>query len=133
MPVVVRGLANINAGFKNTHRDIRAGWRLEQRHIAEPVASDTERLALLSIRHMPASPQWSRMRIGITRSMVYVAPRQRGVRWNSRSPGSRFQARRPNLGDLLMDRAMQPALERHETQIVQEVRQLLDLAAAGFN
>ena len=65
------------------------------------------------------------MRVGVTQKMVYVAPRQR----STKTPGRR----RPNLANLLMDRALQPGLERHEHQITQRFEQLLDRAADGFN
>jgi len=61
-------------------------------------------------------------------TLVYVAPRQRGTR--GRGPAGR---RRPNLGNLLMDRAMQPALERHEHEITARFENLLDHVADNFN
>ena len=133
MAVVVKGWREVNAAFAHTDRDIRLGWRAEQRQVAEPVRRTAETLALSSIRQMPASPKWSRMRTGVTRNMVYVAPRQRGVRWNKKNPGYRFEMRRPNLADLLMERAMQPALEQHEHDIEARFEQLLDHAADNFN
>ena len=128
MPVVVRGLREVNAAFAKTDRDIRLGWRASMRQVAEPVRRDAEQLAQDSIRNMPASPRWGRMRVGVTRNMVYVAPRQRGAR--ARSAAS---ARRPNLANLLMDRAMEPALERHAHEIEERFERLLDRAADDFN
>jgi len=133
MAVVVKGLRDVNAAFAKTDRDIRLGWRAGMRQVAEPVRRDAETLALSGIRRMPSSPRWARMRTGVTRNMVYVAPRQRGVRWNKKNPGYRFNLRRPNLANLLMERAMQPALEAHEHDITARFEQLLDHAADNFN
>ena len=126
MPVIVQGLGDVNAAFAKTDRDLRLGWRKGMRQVAEPVRQDAQASALSDIRRMPGSPKWARMRTGVTRTMVYVAPRQKGVR-------GRTPARRPNLADLLMDRAMQPALERHKHEITARFEQLLDQVADNFN
>jgi hypothetical protein len=123
---VVSGLNDLQAAFKDADRQLRLGIRSELRHIAEPVARGAEQLALTSIRDMPRSPQWSKMRVGVTRNLVYVAPRQKGTRGR----GSR---RRPNLADLLMGRAMEPALERNTPGIERHFDELLDQVADGFN
>jgi hypothetical protein len=126
MPVIVKGLRDVNAAFAHTDREIRLGWRAGMRQVAEPVRRDAELAASSSIPHMPASPKWARMRVGVTRNMVYVAPRQRGTR-------GRTAAGRTNLAGLLMDRAMQPALDRHEPEITARMEHLLDVVADEFN
>jgi hypothetical protein len=128
VPIVFTGFRELNLAYKEAERDVRLRWRANLRKVAEPVRRDIERLAMSSIRRMPGSPKWSRMRVGVTQRVVYVAPRQRGVKTTGRR-----QYGRPNLGDLLMDRAMQPALERHEEQIFHNVEQLMDRIAADFN
>jgi len=128
VPVVFTGFRELNLAYKGAERDVRLRWRANLRRIAEPTRQDAERSAMSSIRRMPGSPKWSRMRVGVTQRVVYIAPRQRGTR--GRGPAGRA---RPNLGNLLMDRAMQPALERNEEQIFQNVEQLMDRIAADFN
>ena len=128
MPVIVKGLRDVNAAFAHTDREIRLGWRAGMRSVAEPVRRDAEQLAQTGIRNMPASPRWARMRTGVTRQMVYVAPRQRGIK----STGDRRLAR-PNLADLLMNRALQPALDRHEQDVTASFERLLDRVADDFN
>ena len=128
MPVVVQGLRELNRAFANTDRDTRLGWKAEERQIAEPVRRDAEQRALASIPHMPGSPKWGRMRVGVTRAAVYVAPRQRGVKKSGRR-----QMGRPNLADLILDRALIPAGEAHEQQANAAVEALMDRVAAGFN
>jgi hypothetical protein len=129
VPIVVQGLRELNQAFANTDRDTRLGWRAEQRRIAEPIRQDAEQRALSSIRRMPASPKWARMRTGVTRTAVYVAPRQRGVRGR----GRHLYYGRPNLADLLETRALGPAGEAHEQQVETEIERLMDKVAAGFN
>ena len=127
MPVVVQGLRELNRAFADTDRETRLGWKAEQRRIAEPIRKDAEQKALQSIARMPGSPKWARMRVGVTRQMVYVAPRQRGAR-----TAGRRGYRRPNLADLLETRALVPAGEQHEHQVDAEMERLIDRVAAGF-
>jgi hypothetical protein len=116
------------AALKHADRETRLGVRRELRKVAAPVAADAEALALSTIRNMARSPKWARMRVGVTRQLVYVAPRQKGVRGRGGRGG-----RRPNLADLLMDRAMLPALHRHEAETEQRLEHMLDVIADGFN
>jgi hypothetical protein len=124
--VVVRGQRELSRAFAKADRDIRLEWRRRLRAVAEPVRRDVEELALTRIRNMPKSPKWARMRTGVTQRLVYVAPRQRGT--HGRGP-----RRRSNLADLLMDRAMQPALNHHRADIERAVDRLLDEIADDFN
>jgi hypothetical protein len=62
------------------------------------------------------------MRVGVTQSSVYVAPRKR------RSAGNRNK-RRPNLANLLQGRALDPALEANEHNVEQAMERLLDKVA----
>ena len=108
MATVVHNFEQLNRTFKNASKDINREYRKELRTVAEPVQRSAEALAVSEIPRIGA--RWSRMRVGITTRLVYVAPRQRGVK-------GRGLRRRPNLGTLLMDRAMQPALERNEHRV----------------
>jgi hypothetical protein len=128
MPIVFTGFRELNLAYKEAERDVRLRWRANLRQVAEPVRRDAERLAFSSIRRMPGSPRWSRMRVGISQRVVYIAPRQRGFKGRGRHP-----SKRPNLGDLLMNRAMQPALERNEEQMFRNVERLMDRIAVDFN
>lgn len=90
--------------------------RVALRAVAEPVRSDAERLAVASIPTVGVP--WSRMRIGVTRTSIYVAPRQRGRNANR-------LLRRPKFADLLLDRAMEPALAANEGRVVAAVEHVL--------
>lgn len=58
---------------------------------------------------------WSRMRVGITRHTIYVAPVQRGVKSKVRE-----NLRRPSLKTKLLDEAMAPALVANSERVAQE-------------
>jgi hypothetical protein len=67
-------------------------------------------------------PDWSQMRVGVTRSLVYVAPKQRRRRGNGR----------PNLATRLRDDALDPALEQNIDEITGEVEHMLNGIAADW-
>jgi hypothetical protein len=127
MPVAVQGLRELNAAFAKADKQTRLGVRAVLRDVAEPVRRDAETLAAARIPRMQRSPRWSRMRVGVTRNLVYVAPRQRGTRRRG-DPRSR-----PNLAPLLMNRAMQPALDAHAADTERAVEHALDRIADDFN
>lgn len=79
----------------------------------EPVRLDAQALAVQNIPRVGFP--WSRMRLGIKRNYVYVAPVERGVK--SRTLTSR---RRPRFKTKLLDEAMAPALERNSERAAQE-------------
>jgi hypothetical protein len=122
--VRVQGLHELQAALAKADRQTRLGVRAGLRQVAEPVQRGAEDLAQANIHRIGS--RWSRMRVGITRDLVYVAPRQRGSR--GRRPSSR-----PNLAPLLMDRAMQPALDQHAGEIEARFAELLDRIADDFN
>lgn len=126
MPIAVEGMAGLQRALAGAERDVRLGVRAELRQVAEPVRSDAAALALTEIPRMARSPRWAGMRVGVTRNLVYVAPRQKGT--HGRGP-----RRRPNLADLLMARAMEPALARHEHRIERDLEEMLDRVADRFN
>jgi hypothetical protein len=112
--VHVRGLAEMNRAFKRADKDLAKDVRSKLRDVAEPVRSEAETRAAHEIRNI--GPEWSQMRTGATTRVVYVAPRKR----------SRGGSRRPNFAQLLMDRAMQPALEANASEIEDAVGDVLD-------
>ena len=103
--VHIKGLRELQAAFKAAGKETAKELREELRKVAEPTRADAERLAASEISHI--GPKWSRMRVGVTRRLVYVAPKQRGVKTRD-SPKSR-----PNLGGLLAEKALEPALLRN--------------------
>ena len=126
MPVVVKGFRELNRAFAAAEKESRLGVRALERQVAEPVKATASVLAGSEIRNMYRSPSWAGMRVGVTRTVVYVAPKRKGVRGH----GPRA---RPNLAGLLMGRAMRPALEQHRTRIERSVEELFDQIADRFN
>lgn len=112
--VRVQGLRELQRACAASDRELRLGVRSKLKEAAEPVRQEAERLALGEIRNLGSS--WSRMRVGVTTTLVYVAPASR------RSGGSA----RPNLGGLLMRRAMQPALETKARDVERTLERVID-------
>lgn len=123
--VTVSGLSDLQRAFTAIAPTVEADLRAALRALAEPVARDAEALARANIRRI--GEPWSQMRVGVTTSMVYVAPKQRGVK--SRTDR---RLRRPNLFDLLMGRSLEPALERNTAQIEAGVGRVLDGAVKAW-
>jgi hypothetical protein len=113
--IKVHGLAELQRTFARIDKNLSKEVRKELREVAVPVRDDAAARAAREIRNI--TPPWARMRIGVTRHSVYVAPVERG---------RRSELRRPNLAGLLMDRAMQPALDAHEDDIEHALGEMLD-------
>ena len=113
--IEVKGFRQMRKALRNADKDLDKGLRTTLRKTAEPVRADAESRAGSQITNI--GPKWGRMRIGVTQSAVYVAPRERG---------RKGRLKRPNLAPLLMDRAMQPALEAHADDIEREIGDMLD-------
>lgn len=112
--------------FARAGDEARRELRSELRLVAEPVRGDAEALAASSIRRIGI--KWSRMRIGVTQKLVYVAPRQRGVK--GRGVDKR---RRPAFATLLQERAMEPVLRRNEPRIVADLEGVFERLAEKWS
>src|SRR5690242_2565980 len=104
--VHVEGLRELQRAFALISNDLRRDLRKQLAAAAEPARSRAESLAVSSIRNIGG--KWSRMRLGVTTSAVYLAPKAH------RAGGSP----RPNLGPLLMKDSMLPAA----TETLPEIR-----------
>jgi hypothetical protein len=114
--VRVQGLRDLTTAFGNLDKNTSKELRTELRTAAEPVKQDAQMLSH-TIRRI--GPSWSQMRVGVTKSTVYVAPKQR-----SRNRGNpRFKRR--NLATLLLDRALIPALDRNVDNTIRRVDALM--------
>lgn len=116
----VEGLTELQRAFKRADAKLHKELRGRLKDAADPVAVEAARLSHREIRNVVEGDPWSRMRVGVTQTTVYVAPKQRGVK--GRGLGHR---RRPNLAPLLMDRAMQPALDNNIADVTRAVDDLL--------
>lgn len=117
----VDGLRELQRAFAAADKVVAKDLRDSLREAAEPVRSDAERLAASEITNINEGDPWQGMRIGVTRTTVYVAPRRRGVK--ARGDQAR---RRPNLAGLLMDEALQPALDSNRNEIERRVDGVLE-------
>lgn len=123
--VKVRGLREAQRAFARAGRDAKKRVRDELRHVADPVARTAEGYARSRIENI--GEKWPLMRVGVTTRVVYVAPKQRGVR------GRGSPRKRPNLAELLMARAMEPALTANAGEVERGVERALDRIADEFN
>lgn len=126
MPAVegvrVEGLRQLQSSLKNMGSEYATQFRVQLRGVGEAVRTLAEQKASSEISHI--GPDWFRMRLGVTTKVLYVAPRQR------RHDGSP----RPNLGGLLMEKALIPATAEKQGETLQKFEHLLDSVAAkhGF-
>jgi|SRR5581483_64958 len=97
--VQVEGLRELQRSFALISDGLRKDLRAKLAEAASPVAARATEMALSNIRNIGG--RWSRMRIGVTTTAVYVAPASRRGRGSPR----------PNLGPLLMDESLLPAAE----------------------
>jgi hypothetical protein len=134
--VHVKGLRELQQAFALAEREARLFVRAELRHVAEPIRAEAEQLALTSISGMGRnrkSAKWGKMRVGVTRTLIYVAPRQRG-RLTKQNPdrwGRGYY--KGDFGGRLMRVAMEPALEHHAPDVEARMEHALDRMADHFN
>jgi hypothetical protein len=112
----VHGLRELNRAFARADKTVRLEKNKKLRRAAEPVRADAEALAVDRISRI--GPEWSRMRVGVTTKVVYVAPKPKGTRNQSR--------RRPKLAGRLMDESMVPALNRNRPAVMEALDEVLD-------
>lgn len=125
MPIYIRGLRETSAAYSKLERETNAGLRGGLRDIAEPVQRTAE--ALSQARIVRIGRKWWKMRVGVTRTVVYVAPGNRGVRRHD------DPRRREKFAGLLMEKAMEPALKQNEAKVERAVDRLLDHVIDDFN
>lgn len=112
--VTVRGLRELNRAFDQMGKELKKELRDELKTVGEPVRQAAEQLAVANIRNV--DQRWSAMRLGTTSRVVFVAPKARRRRGTPR----------PNFGNLLLNRAMLPALEANEPKVIRGLEQMLD-------
>jgi hypothetical protein len=119
----IEGLRELERAFRLYGRGLEKGLREAMEAGAEVVRPDAETLALSEIRRMTLP--WSRMRVGVSRRVAYVAPVERG-RNTKRGRIAKDRYSRPNLKPLLLDRALEPALEQNVPRVEREFSDALD-------
>lgn len=120
-PIHVEGLRDLQRAFAVADKAVSRELKVALRRAAEPVRADAERLAAGEIRR--SRVDWSRMRTGVTRTLVYVAPKERG-----RSSRAFPARRRPNMRELL-GAPMERAFARNVGEVEGRVEDALDTMA----
>lgn len=118
--IVLTGLKEATGALRQIDRKLPKLITEDLRKAAEPVAPKATSLAVGRIRNIGS--RWSGMRIGATGREVYVVPRAR------RRGGSP----RPNLGALLLEQSMLPAVESLLPEITSRVEDALDRITSEF-
>ncbi len=119
MTVRVKNLAALNRAFDKAGKDTKREIREAFKDAAEPVRADAQVLAADKIRNVREGDRWAGMRVGVTQSLVYVAPKARRNRAND-------SLKRPNFAGLLLNEAMLAALEKNEDKIERAAGDVLD-------
>lgn len=115
--VRLRGLKETHRAFQRVEKDAGRDLRGKLRDAAKPVAADAEHNVTAAIKTI--TPPWAKMRVGVTSTLVYIAPKQKGVGRRGDS-----EKRRPNLADLMAP-PMEEALAENEKHIVRTVDDIL--------
>lgn len=114
--------------FAVADRTLAKELRKGLRDAAEPVRSEAEILAGVTIRNMEVptagEQDWRRMRVGVTKTSVYVAPRSRA------SSGSR---KRRNLFDLMAGRSLEPALDANVEDVTRRLDDVLGTVGQAWD
>lgn len=117
----VENYREVLRAFGRAEKTLERGFKKSLREAADPIREDVERRAGSGvIENLHSGDRWTDMRIGVTRSFVYVAPRERGRRTRSRPAVAR-----PNLKPLLLERAFAPALRENRDQVIENVEGVL--------
>jgi hypothetical protein len=121
--VRVVGLRQLERAFRAADRAVASDLKDALEEAAQPVRRDAQSLASSQITNVSPGDPWAGMRIGSSRSIVYVAPIERS-RGRGDSP-----RRRPKFGTKLMTEAMEPALERNRENVERRLDRMLDEVA----
>ncbi len=118
------GMRELLSAVNRSEKTLKRELRTELKVVAEPVRREAEELARASIKVKKID--WSEMRTGVLTRLVYVAPTRRSVRAND-------PKRRPNLANILMGQAMEPALHGNQPQIMAGLESMLGRVGAEFD
>lgn len=129
--IEIKGMRELSRAFTLVGPAARRELRATFKEAAEPVKRDAESLALANISHV--GDKWSKMRVGVTQRVVYVAPKQRGRRARGGTISDRRRHADVFFAAKLMGQAMEPALTRNATEIEHRAEVALDHIADKFN
>ena len=122
--VTTSSLSSVNRALQQVDKDLKREISVELHSIGALVQHDVESLALSTIPNM--TMPWSQMRVGQTPFLIYVVPRQKGVR----GKGPR---RRPRFAELMLRRAMRPALARKKPEVDARFQKVVSVVCGKFS
>lgn len=126
--VKVKGLRETTRAFNKIEGDLTEELTDGLKQAAEPVRAAAEKKAVEQIRNMPHGSPWAEQQTVVSKrtALAYIRPAKRATRNPTR--------KRKNLADLLMGRAMEPALQENEERVKEKVEDVLDRLGreAGF-
>lgn len=121
---VVSNLDEVVRAFEEAGQQFSLERQRQMEVIAgQPVAKGARTLA--PIRIPTVTQPWSQFRTGVSGDVVWVGAVERGTRIRSR--------KRPKFAELLITRAMIPALDMNRERIVRAFDDLLERMEAKFN
>lgn len=122
--IYVKGFQNVARSYARVGKVAKRNLTRRLKDAAEPVRQDAQSLAPNVIKNLhrgpgPGGSDWSRVRIGATQKVVYIAPTERGRSRNEKK-------RRPNFKNLMLDRAYEPALEHNQDEVLDRLSPIFD-------
>ena len=116
----VRGLKETARAFDHISDDLSGELTDGLKKAAEPVRTAAQDNAVRRIRNVTRVSGWAEQKIGVSKrsALVYMVPVKRRTRSAAR--------RRPNFAELMLKRAMEPALDANEHRVREEVDDVLN-------
>ncbi len=129
--VIVTGLDDIQRKLAASGPAVNKAMSLGLRQGAEPVAKIAEvysntRISGMRRGNPRTRPAWAVTRIGVTRHLVYIVPKERGRRFRGQASPWR------NLVPLMMTESFEPALEAGRPIVEERVLTLLGEVTRAF-
>lgn len=129
--IEIEGFSELAKALARTGPDVRRALNAGLKGLAEPIARDAEQFAEAGITGLARkrTSDWGAMRVGVARgfSLVYVAPRERGRLGRGDDP-----LRRPAFADVLIEKAMDPAVEANEAGVIAGAEKIVDDVTRGW-
>jgi hypothetical protein len=125
--IKVEGLTELRAALTAFPAVFSREFTKDMRAAVEPARQATEGRMASEISHMKPGSPWIGVRAGVTKSTVYMVPKQRGVR-DVKSP-----ARRPNFATLAMEKAYLPSQAEAAAGVALAAEAAIAKAAARMN
>lgn len=136
--VAIDGLRDLQRAFAAADKTLKTELVDSLKRAAEPARVDAEKRAVNEITNI--GDDWSKMRIGVTQRLVYIAPVERGVKTRAPQRSLLFGLirlhgplgkQRPNLAPLLKEQ-MELALEHNKDEVVKEIDRMLETVGRAW-